>query len=171
MISQRLRYLIIGVAVACSIPGAAQVRLPPTNADQTVQQLIANVQTAMNTRNVERWAAEFMPDGRFITPSGTVLQGRNQIRADAAQVFGGVLKGASTAIRIDRVLPLGTDYAIVDATHFVRSLREPPFWAIETKRGTWQHLARYICYRTDGTDWQVVALQLTPIGRAQPAGR
>jgi uncharacterized protein (TIGR02246 family) len=171
MISQRLRYLIIGAAVACSTAAGAQVRLPPTDADQTVQQLIANLQTAMNTGNVERWSAEFMPDGRFITPSGAVLQGRNQIRPDAARVFGGVLKGASTAIRINRVLPLGTDYAVVDATHFVRSLREPPPWAIETKQGTWQHLARYICHRTDGTDWQVVALQLTPIGRAQQARR
>jgi uncharacterized protein (TIGR02246 family) len=171
-ISQLLRLVIIGLTMlGGGGAAAAQVRLPPTNADRTVQQLIANLQSALNTGNVERWAAEFMPDAQFIVPNGDVLQGRDQIHTDAAKVLRGVLKGASTAIRIDRVVPLGTDYAIVDTTHFVRSLREPPAWAVETKRGNWQHVARYICQRTNDTDWQVVALQFTPIRSTQQARR
>ena len=167
-IARLLKSLAIGLTVAWSTMAVAQVRPPPDDSDRTVQQLIANLQSALNTGNVERWAAEFTSNARFIAPSGTVLQGRDRIRADASEVFAGVLKGANTAIRIDRVLPLGTDYAVVDATHFVRSLREPPPWAIETRRGSWQHLARYVCQRTNKTDWQVLALQLTPV---RPATR
>lgn len=170
-IARLLQNLTIGLAAACGAMAVAQVRTPPTDSDRTVQQLIANLQGALNTGNVERWAAEFTPNARFIAPVGNVLQGRDRIRADASQVFAGVLKGASTAIRIDRVLPLGADYAVVDATHFVRSLREPPAWAIETKRGSWQHLARYVCQRTNKTDWQVVALQLTPVHPTRQAPR
>jgi len=40
-------------------------------------------------------AAEFTPSARFIVPSGEVLQGQEQIRADATKVLGGVLDGAS----------------------------------------------------------------------------
>ena len=168
---QLVRTLVISSIVVCGAASAAELRLPPTQSDQTVHQLIANLQQALNTGNVERWTAEFTRNARFIVPDGESLEGRDAIRADAIHVLGGVLKGANTAIRIDHVMPLGTDYALVDATHFVRSLREPPVWAIETKPGTWQHRARYVCQRVTDADWQVLGLQFTPIRPRQQASR
>lgn len=164
-----LRTVVIGSALLCGSASFAQIRLPPDEDEPTVQQLIANLQTALNTGNVERFAAEFTPKARLVMPSGEILANRDAIRANFANAYTGFFKGAITAIRIDRVVPLGIDYAMVDTTHFVRNLRSAPVWAIETKPGAYQLRARYISQRIGSTDWQVLGLQTTPIRPIQQA--
>jgi hypothetical protein len=57
---------------------------------------------------------------------------------------------------------------MIDATHIVRNVRQMPQWATPTGPGSYQTRARYIAQRFSGTDWQVLALQITPIRPAQP---
>ena len=163
--------LAAGVLLLCSAPGAAQTDHVSPRDRILIGQMIENLQEALNTHDPAAWVAEFMPNARFINREGQVIQGRDAIRASATDSFSGFLKGAQSLFRIDRILPLGEDYALVDATHFVRNVRNIPSWAAPTGPGTYQTRARYVAQRASQTDWQVLAMQITPIRPVRQASR
>ena len=162
--------VIAGALLLCSAAIAQPRSVSPRDA-MLIRQMIENLQQALNTNNPEAWGAEFATDARFINRDGQVLQGQKAIRTSAANAFTGFLKGANSMFRIDRIIPLGPDFALVDATHFVTNVRQMPAWATPTGRGAYQTRARYVVQRFSGTDWQVLALQITPIRTPQQVRR
>jgi len=168
-ITRPLLGLVAGTFLLCSAPAQAQSVSPRD--DILIRQMIENLQKAVNTHNPDAWVAEFTANARYITRNGEVLQGQKQIRASAIDAFTGFLKGAQTAFRIDRIIALGPDYALVDTTHFVRNVRQMPPWATPSSPGAYQTRGRYVAQRYSGTDWQVLALQITPIRPTQQARR
>lgn len=163
--------LAAGLLLLSSPPAAAQADHVTPRDRVLIGQMVENLQQALNTHDPEAWVAEFMPNARFINRDGRIIEGRQAIRASATDSFSGFLKGAQSLFRIDRVVPLGNDFALVDATHFVRNVRNIPSWAAPTGPGTYQTRARYIAQRASTTDWQVLAMQITPIRPVTQASR
>lgn len=163
--------LAAGVLLLSPAPLAAQRDLVTPRDRVLIGQMIENLQQALNTHDPEAWVAEFMPNARFINREGRVIEGRRAIRTSATDSFSGFLKGAQSVFRIDRIVPLGDDFALVDATHFVRNVRDIPTWAAPTGPGTYQTRARYVAQRASTTDWQVLAMQITPIRPVRQASR
>ena len=168
LVRQFASRFVAGLILIASAEAHAQ-RVSPRD-EVLIRQMVENLQRALNRNNPEAWVAEFAPNARFVNRSGEVLQGQKAIQASAVGSFTGFLKGAQSVFRVDRIVPLGADFALVDATHFVRNVRAMPEWASPSGPGAYQTRARYVAQRFDGSDWQVLALQITPI-RPQPTAR
>lgn len=163
--------LVAGALLLCPVTAAAQTEQVSPRDRVLIGQMVENLQMALNSHDPEAWVAEFAPQARFINREGQVLQGRDAIRRSATDSFSGFLKGAQSVFRIDRIVPLGANHALVDATHFVRNVRTMPAWASPSAPGAYQTRARYVAQRVSRTDWQVIAMQITPIRPVRQASR
>jgi len=61
------------------------------------------------------FASFFAEDGSLINPFGERADGRQAVATMYGTYFDGMLRGTSTTIALDRVRPIGTEHAFLDA--------------------------------------------------------
>jgi len=119
---------------------------PDPKHDATVEEFFGLFADAWKTNNGASVGRFFVEDGALINPFGQRADGRAAIDAMYGQYFGGMLRGTSTAFKLESVRLVEADHAFADG--------EQTISAASGEVVLVAHLAALL--RRDGDSWRFV---------------
>lgn len=124
--------------------------------DETaIREVVARVEKGWNAGDGDAYAAPFAEDAEYVVVDGRYVKGRNAIAAGHREILSSFYRGSANSMTVENIRFIRPDVAIA------RVLADLTFYVTGTPhrrvaRSTWV-LAH------DGTEWEIVAFQNTPI--------
>lgn len=167
--------LTAAALVACIDDAPTAVQDMPTRAqpiirvsDQrvaSIQAVVDALEAAANANDFAAHAAKVAEDVEAIGPAGRVFSGRAAWQALLQESFEGAFAPATERLTLRRVQFLTGTIAVADVdSELTGYLALPPGWR-ETEPGVVRTRLRWVMAKR-GSDWEIVALQMTQIAPA-----
>ena len=158
---------VVVLALAAFLAPGRAIASP---ADSTaIVHAVAELDSAWNTGNADRWAANYTPDCDFVNILGMALPSFEAMRARHHEIMTGVFRGSRHEGRIRRLRFLGADAAVVDVDIQVTGFKALPPGSRPSKPGVLETRMKHVFQRIDGA-WKIVASQNTAVAPALPGG-
>lgn len=170
--SKLFAILLAGALAACSNDAPTAARATPAHAQPiigvtdrsvaAIDALVAAYEATWASDDAAAYAALFAEDAQIILAAGALLSGRPAIQAYFAGLFGGVFQPSTRSLAIRRVQFLTGTIAIVDLDTELSGYTALPPGLRDTEPGVFRTRERWVLEKRAG-DWQIVAMQRTPI--------
>lgn len=158
-----MRCLLLALSLLsfASMNGSGQPNPPParlidTSAARIASQIITRLDSAWNTSDGVRFAAEFTADSDVINVSGTHLHGRADIASQMQSIFSTVFKGSVHRSRTLEMARYLADSIIIVVSSSVIDVPAGPLAPLATSRQTFIVV-------NEGRIWQIQHWHNTPI--------
>lgn len=158
--------------MAVLVPDKAGAQGTPADSTAIVH-AVAELDSAWNTGNADRWATNYTPDCDFVNILGMAFPSYDVMRARHHEIMTGVFRGSRHEGQIRRLRFLGADAAVVDVNIQVTGFKALPPGSRPSKPGVLETRMKHVFQKIDGA-WKIVASQNTAVAPpppAPPAGR
>ncbi len=122
-------------------------------ANEDLQRIVEQLETAWNNSDSARFAAPFADDADFVHILGGHFTGRTSIEQGHRAIFDTIYKGSTVKFEVEKIRPVGSEVAIVFVFSTLKILT-PGLPPQANARPT------MVLQRQDG-DWKIVTFQNT----------
>jgi uncharacterized protein (TIGR02246 family) len=129
---------------------------------QSIEDLVAAVQAAAAAADAATYATLVAEDVEVITATGAIISGRAAYQAYLEAFFSSPFTGSFSDITLRGVRFLTGTIAVVDLDLVYSGVTELPPGLTPTEPGVLRVRLRWVVMKRGG-DWQIVAVQSTPI--------
>ena len=123
--------------------------------EQSIQEIVQQLEAAWNASDSKAWAAHFAEDASFIHIFGGQLDGRVAIEGSHRVIFDTIYKGSRNQITIRGMRLLKEDVAVIWAAARLQTAPGNPMGELESR-------PTMVMVKDEGK-WQIVAFQNTRI--------
>ena len=106
--------VFFGLALSMAFTASARCQVN-SQVEDGIRNVLSGMEEAWNRGDAKAWARYFTRDAEFIDVAGTILDGRDRIERQHAELLGGMLRGSHLTQRLRRIRVLQPEVAIVDA--------------------------------------------------------
>lgn len=173
-----MRFWIIGAALAAlvlrgaSMAGSPQPRASGAQAGLArtdslrIAAVLADLDSAWQTGDADRWVAHYAKDARFINVSGTLMTDTAVLRSRLDAIFRGMFHGSRHVGTLRHLLVLGPDAVVVDEDIEITGFSALPGGVEASAPGVLRTRMRHVLRRAGG-GWVIVASQNTAVAAAR----
>lgn len=163
--SLTLGALLASAAIA-RVAGAQTSAAVPAADSARIVAVLADLDSAWQSGDADRWVAHYAPDARFINVSGMLMADAVTLRDRMAQILHGIFRNSRHTGTLRSLRRLGPDAVLAEEEIEIRGFVGLPAGVRETEPGVLRTRMRHVLQRV-GDRWLIVASQNTAIAPAR----
>lgn len=153
---------LLAAAGITRVSGAQTSGDVPAADSARIVAVLADLDSAWQSGDADRWVAHYAPDARFINVSGMLMADAGTLRDRMAQILHGIFRNSRHTGTLRSLRLLGPDAALAEEEIEIRGFVGLPAGVRATEPGVLRTRMRHVLQRTDGR-WLIVASQNTAI--------
>ena len=153
--------LLAAGAVARTASSQESASVPAADSARIVA-VFADLDSAWQTADADRWVAHYAPDARFINIAGMLMTDAGTLRARMAEILHGIFRNSRHTGTLRYLRRLGADAVLAEEEIEIRDFTGLPPGVRATEPGVLRTRMRHVLQRV-GDRWVIVASQNTAI--------
>lgn len=128
--------------------------------------VLADLDSAWQMRDADRWAAHYAPDARFINVAGMLMPDAGTLRNRMAEILHGIFRNSRHIGTLRYLRRLGPEVVLAEEDIEIRDFAGLPAGIRATEPGVLRARMRHVLQRVDGR-WVIIASQNTAVAPAR----